>query len=144
MENMKNKLHLDGMDLVIDRGWVFDNSTIYSAESDASKIQVIGYKVFDYMACIPGDNGFRGLISLDGKTFYDINEETLKVYEPESMPDPVIEVEMMLKNSIKNMKPFNIIECKYLLPCGKCDKTDEMCSQYMETKLNGNNNRNEQ
>ena len=20
--------------------------------------------------------------------------------------------------------------CKYLLPCGKCDKTDQMCSQY--------------
>ena len=32
-----------------------------------------------------------------------------------------------------------IMSCKYLLPCGKCDKTDEMCSQYMEIKIDGSN-----
>ena len=28
-----------------------------------------------------------------------------------------------------------IMSCEYLLPCGRCDKTDEMCSQYQEVTL---------
>lgn len=47
-----------------------------------------------------------------------------------SMSDPVSKVEMALKNSANGIKPIAIKECKYLLPCGKCDKTDLMCSQY--------------
>ena len=47
-----------------------------------------------------------------------------------SMSDPVSKVEMALKNSVYDMKPITIKDCKYLLPCGKCDKTDLMCSQW--------------
>ena len=32
--------------------------------------------------------------------------------------------------SLNVITPIGIKECKYLLPCGKCDKTDMMCSQY--------------
>lgn len=28
-----------------------------------------------------------------------------------------------------------IMSCKYLLPCGRCDKTNEMCTQYQEVTL---------
>lgn len=47
-----------------------------------------------------------------------------------SMSDPASKVEMALKNSVNDMKPIIIKGCKYLLPCGKCDKTDQMCSQW--------------
>ncbi len=47
-----------------------------------------------------------------------------------SMSDPISRVEMALKNSVNDMKPITIKDCKYLLPCGKCDKTDQMCSQW--------------
>ena len=62
-----------------------------------------------------------------------------------SMSDPVSNVEIALKsenNDTSNleymlellkqntMKPITIKACKYLLPCGKCDKTDKMCSQW--------------
>lgn len=52
-----------------------------------------------------------------------------------SMSDPVSKVEMALKNSIKDIKPIEIKVCKYLLPCGKCDKTDQMCSQWQFVSL---------
>lgn len=29
---------------------------------------------------------------------------------------------------MENVKPI-VIDCKYYLPCGRCDKTNEMCSQ---------------
>lgn len=32
--------------------------------------------------------------------------------------------------NLNDIMPIGIKECKYLLPCGKCDKTDQMCSQY--------------
>ena len=47
-----------------------------------------------------------------------------------SMSDPISKVEMALKNRVNEMKPITIKNCKYLLPCGKCDKTDLLCSQY--------------
>ena len=34
---------------------------------------------------------------------------------------------------------LHVMPCKYLLPCGKCDKTDQMCSQYCEVKILGEN-----
>ena len=52
-----------------------------------------------------------------------------------SMSDPVSKVEMALKNSVNDMKPITIKGCKYLLPCGKCDKTDLMCSQWQFVPL---------
>ena len=47
-----------------------------------------------------------------------------------SMSDPASKVEKALKNSVNDMELITIKVCKYLLPCGKCDKTDQMCSQY--------------
>lgn len=47
-----------------------------------------------------------------------------------SMSDPVSKVEMALKNCTNDIKLISIKDCKYLLPCGKCDKTDLLCSQY--------------
>ena len=47
-----------------------------------------------------------------------------------SMSDPVSKVEMALKNTVNDMKPIAIKDCKYLLPCGKCDQTGQMCSQW--------------
>lgn len=51
------------------------------------------------------------------------------------MSDLVSKVEMALKNSVNDMKPINIKVCKYLLLCGKCDKTDQMCSQWQFVPL---------
>lgn len=59
------------------------------------------------------------------------NDETSEIVGTQrSMSDPVSKVEMALKNGSEGIKLIPIQQCKYLLPCGKCDKTDEMCSQY--------------
>ena len=33
-------------------------------------------------------------------------------------------------NGVKYLTPMIIKSCPYLLPCGRCDKTDLVCSQY--------------
>ena len=46
--------------------------------------------------------------------------------------------ETMVKNTsfnIDNIDKLLIKSCKYLLPCGKCDKTDELCTQFKIIKL---------
>ena len=45
--------------------------------------------------------------------------------------------ELPLKREEKVFKDtiFPIKDCKYLLPCGKCDKTDQICSQYMTIEM---------
>lgn len=47
-----------------------------------------------------------------------------------NMSDSESKVEMALQNCTNDIKLIGIQDCKYLLPCGKCDKTDLMCSQY--------------
>jgi hypothetical protein len=56
--------------------------------------------------------------------------EMSEIRTQRSMSDPVSKVEIALKNSVNDMKLIAIKDCKYLLPCGKCDKTDLLCSQY--------------
>lgn len=49
----------------------------------------------------------------------------------------VEEAEKLMKEAKKVMKnaeyltPITIKSCSYLLPCGICDKTNQMCSQYL-------------
>ena len=39
--------------------------------------------------------------------------------------------QQMVKATLNQSQTLvQIKTCKYLLPCGKCDKTDLMCSQY--------------
>ena len=47
------------------------------------------------------------------------------------------EVEELIKGAkdlmpMMSMTPVMIESCSYLLPCGICDKTDQMCSQYLK------------
>lgn len=41
------------------------------------------------------------------------------------------EAEKLIKGT-KSLTPMTIKSCSYLLPCGICDKTDQMCSQYLK------------
>ena len=41
------------------------------------------------------------------------------------------EAEKLIKGT-KNLIPTSIKSCSYLLPCGICDKTNQMCSQYLK------------
>ena len=41
------------------------------------------------------------------------------------------EAEELIKG-VKDLTPMIIESCPYLLPCGICDKTNQMCSQYLK------------
>lgn len=41
------------------------------------------------------------------------------------------EAEKLIKGA-KYLTPMTIKSCSYLLPCGICDKTDQMYSQYLK------------
>ncbi len=41
------------------------------------------------------------------------------------------EAEKLIKGA-KNLTPMPIKSCSYLLPCGICDKTNQMCSQFLK------------
>lgn len=39
-------------------------------------------------------------------------------------------LERMIEQTKNNCNVQVINSCKYLLPCGRCDKSGELCSQY--------------
>lgn len=39
-------------------------------------------------------------------------------------------MEQQIINAMKQLKIVEGFSCKYLLPCGICDKTDEICSHF--------------
>ena len=44
------------------------------------------------------------------------------------------EVRKLANRNQQVVNTIPIKDCRYLLPCGRCDKTDEMCSQYQTVK----------
>ena len=121
VEEKNNKIHWD---VEIED---IDYSCLVTAKNAVTNEDITGYLMEG--RDMKGSKVFA-IESKDEDRICLVDKNTLKIIEPKSMSDPVSKVEMALKNCTNDIKTIAIKECKYLLPCGKCDKTDELCTQF--------------